>query len=890
MLVPTASQVNSLASIFCTNEMNSSSLKFLDLSHNDFSGLIPVGLGRCSKLEIFRAGFNQQTGPIPSDIFSAVALQEISLPQNTLSGTIGNGIIHLTNLRVLELHSNVLSGPIPHDMNKLTKLEEILLHINNLNGTLPPSLMNCVNLVTLNLRINSLVGDLSAFNFSRFFQLTKLDLGNNYFTGNLPPSLFACKSLTAIRLAGNHLEGQISPDILELKSLSFLSVSNNNLKNLTGAIKILTGLKNLTTLVLSRNFVADAIPYDDYVIDTDGFQKLRILGLGNCSITGNFPSWLVKLKKLEVVDLSFNQITGSIPSWLGTLPQLFYLDLADNLITGKFPKELAGLPALTSKQENDGLQWIYLELPLFILPTNATLQQYNRLLNLPPAIFLENNQLVGNIPIEIGQLKCLHVLDLSNNQISGNIPHQISNLTDLEKLDLSRNNLSGEIPKEMAKLTFLSYLDLSFNNLEGQVPTGGVFQTLSPASFQGNRLHFGGLPVLQPPPPLNILKRKKHHSLKFTIIVMSVSMFFLMLFTFISLVWLRKSKRKPSSTLSTVEHLPKVSYRQLHQATDGFSPNNLIGSGGFGCVYKGILGPEEREVAVKVLNLKMKGASESFFAECNALKKIRHRNLVKILTCCSSIDYSDNEFKALVFEFMENGSLEQWLHPQTEGKNDTRRLNLLQSLNIAIEVASALYYLHDLGEQPVVHCDLKPGNILLDNDMTAHVSDFGLARLIFATSDISRNQITTLEIKGSIGYAAPEYGMGGEASTRGDVYSFGILLLEMFTGKRPTDDMFKDGLNLHMYAKLALQQNYMRNTDPNLLQTEVEHVKVDDIEIELNLNQISADVQKCLFSVFKIGIACSMESPKERINMGDVTRQLNLVRNSFLGVEDMEKE
>ena len=160
-------------------------------------------------------------------------------------------------------------------------------------------------------------------------------------------------------------------------------------------------------------------------------------------------------------------------------------------------------------------------------------------------------------------------------------------------------------------------------------------------------------------------------------------------------------------------------------------------------------------VAVKVLNLQQKGASKSFISECNVLRCIQHRNLVKTLTCCSSMDYNGNEFKALVFEFMANGSLEKWLHPYIDNENQSRHLNLLQRLNIAIDVATALHYLHEHCKRPIIHCDLKPSNVLLDNDMIAHVSDFGLARLLSSTNDVSQNQTSTVGLKGSIGYAAP---------------------------------------------------------------------------------------------------------------------------------------
>jgi serine/threonine protein kinase len=159
-------------------------------------------------------------------------------------------------------------------------------------------------------------------------------------------------------------------------------------------------------------------------------------------------------------------------------------------------------------------------------------------------------------------------------------------------------------------------------------------------------------------------------------------------------------------------------------------------------------------VAVKVLNLERHGASRSFISECEALRNARHRNLIKVLSSCSSIDHEGNDFKALVFEFMPNGSLAEWLHPSTD--QPLRYLSLIQRLDIAIDVASALEYLHYYGSTPIVHCDLKPSNVLLDDDMTAHVGDFGLARfLVQPDTIISQSMTSASAIKGSIGYIPP---------------------------------------------------------------------------------------------------------------------------------------
>ncbi|KAL3825042.1 hypothetical protein ACJIZ3_021071 [Penstemon smallii] len=456
-----------IPSIICTF---SSSIQSLDFSNNDFTGPIPQGFGQCTELQSFRAGFSNLSGEVPQDIYRLLMLQELYLPGNRLSGKIDKRIVNLSNLKILALYGNELTGMIPQDIGRLSRLERLQLHINQLEGTIPPSLTNCKRLTTLNLRVNSL----------------EVDLGNNFFTGRLPTSLFSCKTLKAIRLASNELIGEILPNIVELQSLSLLSLSNNSLTNIKSAIKILTGCKNLSTLILSKNFYDEELPSNESLIDPEGFQNLQVLALGGCRFTGAVPMWLLKLDKLEVIDLSFNNITGSIPGWIGILPNLFYLDLSHNLLSGYFPMELSRLRRLGSQQNSDEVNSSSLELPVFVQPNNVSNLQYNQLSNLPPAIYLGNNNIGGTIPVEIGQLKFIISLDLSNNNFSGTIPDKISNLTNLEKLDLSGNQLTGQIPASLQNLNFLSEFSVAYNNLEGPIPGGGQFDTFPSSSFEGN--------------------------------------------------------------------------------------------------------------------------------------------------------------------------------------------------------------------------------------------------------------------------------------------------------------------------------------------------------------------------------------------------------------------
>ncbi|PRQ34791.1 putative non-specific serine/threonine protein kinase [Rosa chinensis] len=473
----------------------SSSLRHLDFSFNNFNGSISSGLGMCSKLRVFRAGYNYLSGSLPEDIFNSTTLEEISLPVNSLYGVVSDRISNLTNLTTLDLSYNQLSGVLPLHLGKLSKLKHILLDFNYLEGSFPLSLMNCTNLVELRLGSNNLEGDISMLNFSRLGQLGKLDMRKNNFSGILPISLYSCKSLKAIRLSYNNLEVQIHPELLSLKCLSFLSLGwNKRLTNVKVAMKILMGCKSLVVLSLASSFLGEEMPNDVEMADLNGFQNLRVLDLSSCNLGGKVPSWLSKLKKLQVLDLSHNRITGSIPNWLGTLPRLYAMHMEFNQLSGEFPKELCTLPMLVSEQTAAQVDRTSIELPIYYSPSvDATLLQYNYIFYVP-FIYLSHNYLSGNIPIEIGQLQLLQLLDLSNNNFSGNIPDQISNLKNMEILDLSMNQFSGKIPTSFTGLNFLSRFNVSYNNLGGPIPSSTQLQGFNASAFEGN-LKLCGAPL-----------------------------------------------------------------------------------------------------------------------------------------------------------------------------------------------------------------------------------------------------------------------------------------------------------------------------------------------------------------------------------------------------------
>ncbi|XP_022843878.1 tyrosine-sulfated glycopeptide receptor 1-like [Olea europaea var. sylvestris] len=801
----------------------SPSIVHLDFSNNDFVGPISHGFGQCHNLLRLRAGFNNFSGSIPSDIYMISSLQELYLPANKLSGVIDGSIVNLINLRNLSLYGNELTGTIPQDIGRLSNLEQLWLHINKLNGTLPQSLTNCTRLTTLNLRVNLLEGELSAFNFSKFVQLRSIDLGNNFFRGRLPSSLFLCKNLTAIRLATNSLNGEVLPNIMALQSLSFLSLSNNSLNNITSAMRILTGCKNLSTLILSKNFYNEPLPGDENLIRAGEFQNLQVLGLGGCGFTGLIPIWLSRLDKLEVLDLSLNNITGSVPGWFGDLPNLFYLDLSQNLLSGNFTMELIKLRRLATQQTSDQVDQSYLELPVFVQPNNASNLQYNQLSNLPPAIYLWSNSISGTIPIEIGQLKFIVALDLSDNNFSGSIPETISNLTNLEKLDLSSNNLSGQIPASLKNLHFLSFFNVADNNLEGPIPVGGQFDTFSNSSFEGNPLLCGK--ILQrscssQSETTHQLAQRKGTKRKIIVLILVICSG---IFTFTLLIYWVVSKRRILPKSAEKTDMDMVSFNssgvfnevandtslvilfpndtnkpmdltiaEILKATDNFNQSNIIGCGGFGLVYKATLA-DGTKLAVKKLSGDMGLMEREFKAEVEALSTAQHKNLVTLQGYCVHEGY-----RLLIYSYMENGSLDYWLHEKPDGAS---QLNWPTRLKIAQGTSYGVAYMHQICEPHIVHRDLKSSNILLDDNFEAHVADFGLARLI-----LPYHTHVTTELVGTLGYIPPEYSQSWIATLRGDVYSFGVVMLELLTGKRPME-LFKAKMARELVAWVQQMRN-----------------------------------------------------------------------------------
>lgn len=878
---------NSFLGTIPSNVSNCFKLTYLDLSRNSLVGELPSQLGSLSKLEIFYMDVNNVTGEIPPSLGNLSSLKEFSTIFCNLQGSIPSSLCQLRNLTFFSCVGNRLSGVIPSCISNLSNLVSFGLTDNQIQGSLPPNFFNA------------------------FPKLQRFSIDSNLFTGPIPSSLSNATNLMWFQCSSNKFTGQV-PNLQNLGNLQVFNIAINNLGNgKQGDLSFLSELVNATrlrVLIFDGNNFGGTLPTSIFNLSTN-LQRMEFKG---SHLHGSIPAGLGNLVNLQVLSMGGNSLTGSIPTDVGKISGLIYLFLGNNQLSGKIPSSLGNLSHLIALELHEnkleggipailgncqGLQ----ELNLFGNNLNGTIpQEIFGLSSLTILLAVGRNQFTGFLPMEIGKLENLGVLDVSYNMFSGQLPSSLGSCGSLEglylqenlfigsipssmkelrgirNLDLSRNNFSGGIPQFFEGLGQLENLNLSFNHLSGAIPSGGIFRNASAISVIGNAGLCGGIAIFQLP-----ACRIKGGGLsgRMKLLIYLVSGFTLFgVVAVLSFFFVCKRKKIGLSTLG--DSFSQISYAAILKATDGFSSANLLGVGGSGSVYKGVLVENGVIVAVKVFNMLHRRATKSFISECEALRNIRHRNLVKILTACSSIDFRGNNFKALVYEFMENGSLGDWLHPSTRNEEVTeasKSLNFVQRLDIAIDIACALDYLHNHCGASIVHCDLKPSNVLLDKDLTGHVSDFGLARHLSEPSNASRNISSSIGFVGSVGYAAPEYGMGRKVSTYGDVYSFGILLLEMFTGKSPTDEMFGGHLSLHNYVKTALPERVSEILESLDLREDTTNVVKAQMSIK------TQTLEECLTSILGIGIACSIESPKNRMDISDVASELQSIRRKVLG-------
>uniref|UniRef100_A0A0E0R4T1 Receptor kinase-like protein Xa21 n=1 Tax=Oryza rufipogon TaxID=4529 RepID=A0A0E0R4T1_ORYRU len=910
-------------------------LKFLFLDTNSFTGEIPLSLGHlhhlrtiylsnntlegaipdftnCSRLKVLCLNGNHLVGQLNNNF--PPKLQVLTLAYNNLTGTIPSSFANITGLRKLDFTANNIKGNIPNEFSNFLMMEILLLGGNMLTGRFPQAILNLSTLTNLHLSFNHLSGELPSNFLYSLPNLQVLALDYNFFQGHIPSSLGNDSNIRVLDISSNNFTGVVPSSIGKLSKLYWLNLQSNQLQaHKMEDWEFMNSLANCTRLQsfsMAYNRLEGHLPSS-----LSNFSAhLQRLHLGGNAISGSFPSGIEHLSNLIALSVGTNDFTGTLPEWLGNLKQLQMLSLYDNYFTGFIPSSLSNLSQLVALT----LQFNKLDGQIPSLGNQLRmLQIFNVLYNnlhgvIPNAIFsllsliqvdLSYNNLHGQLPIDIGNAKQLVSLKLSSNKLSGDIlnalgdceslevirldrnnfsgsiPISLGNISSLRVLNLSLNNLTGSIPVSLSNLQYLEKLNLSFNHLKGEIPAKGIFKNATAFQIDENQGLCGGPPALHLTTcPIVPLVSSKHNNLILLKVMIPLACM-VSLATVISIIfiWRAKLKRESVSLPFFGSNFPRISYNALFKATEGFSTSSLIGRGRYGSVFVGKLFQENNVVAVKVFSLETRGAGKSFIAECNALRNVWHRNIVPILTACSSIDSKGNDFKALVYEFMSHGDLYNLLYTTRHDSNSSKlnHISLAQRTSIVLDVSSALEYLHHNNQGTIVHCDLNPSNILLDKNMIAHVGDFGLARFKIDSSSPSlgdSNLTSSLAIRGTIGYIAPECSEGGQVSTASDVFSFGVVLLELFIRRRPIDDMFKDGLSIAKHVEMNFPDRILEIVDPQL-------------QHELDLCQETPMAVKekgihCLRSVLNIGLCCTNPTPSERISITTIRQYMILLMAS----------
>ncbi|XP_019437448.1 PREDICTED: receptor protein kinase TMK1-like [Lupinus angustifolius] len=706
----------------------------IQIGNQNLQGSLPKELEKLSELENFECQGNNLTGSFP---YLTKSLQNLFIQDNMFSSFPNDFFMDMSNLEAVCLDDN----PFPQ-------------------WQVPHSLEDCVALQNFSAQNVGFVGTIPDFFGSRgpFPGLLNLALSRNYFEGGLPAS-FSGSSIETLLLNGQ----------------------NSNSK-LNGTLEVLKNMTSLKQIWVHGNSFTGPIP------DLSHHDQLYDVSLRDNQLTGVIPPSLVTLPSLKVVNLTNNNLQGSPPVFENGAK------VDNNMNTGRnqFCTKIPGQPCS---------------------PLVNTLLSVVEPLGYPLrfAESWEGNDPCANtwtgIVCSGGNIS---VINFQSMDLSGSISPSFATLTSVTKLLIANNHITGTIPTVLTSMPLLQELDVSNNNLYGRVP-----------SFrEGVVLKLGGNPDIGKDKPTSGADSdssigdniKNHLQIVIGIVVGAVILLGIGILLFIK--YRRKMKPKgkvqnpnaivhprhsvddnamrisiagvggggaplsPRSNVYPVEAGSMViSIQVLREVTNNFSEENILGKGGFGTVYKGEL-EGGTKIAVKRMqsgNMAEKGLSE-FMVEIAVLTKVRHKHLVSLLGYCL-----DGDERLLVYEYMPQGALSRLLfHWKEEG---LKPLEWKTRLTIALDVARGVEYLHDLTQQIFIHRDLKPSNILLGDDLRAKVSDFGLVRL----APQGKASFQT-GLAGTFGYLAPEYAATGRLTTKVDVYSFGVILMEMITGRKALDE------------------------------------------------------------------------------------------------------
>ncbi|CAM0874294.1 unnamed protein product [Alopecurus aequalis] len=679
-------------------------------------------------------------------------------------------------------------------------------------------------------------------------------------------------SVVAITLPWRGLGGRLSDRIGQLMGLRRLSIHDNAI---AGAIPAALGfLPELRGLYLFNNRFSGAVPPE-----LGRCLALQSFDAGNNRLTGVIPGSLANSTVLIRLNLSRNSVSGEIPAEVAGSPSLLFLDLSYNRLSGRIPDAFAtGSKAPSSSSEGRTLEAVTGTYQLLFLS-------------------LAHNSLDGPVPRSLAGLTKLQELDLAGNSINGSIPDSLGSLTDLKALELSGNKLTGEIPASLANLTTtLQSFNVSYNNLSGAVPTS-LAQKFGPPSFAGNILLCGysassaPCPVSPSPAPASPTTqeltgpRGGRTKKELILIVGGIVVGILILLSLCCLLLCCLIRKRKSSGSSTRARSGKQSSSKdagagaaaavagrgekpgSSEAESGggdvggklvhfdgplaFTADDLLcataeimGKSTYGTVYKATL-EDGSLVAVKRLREKITKGHKEFEAEAAALGKIRHPNLLPL----RAYYLGPKGEKLLVFDYMPNGSLSALLHaraPNTPVEWPAR-------MTVAKGTARGLAYLHD--DASIVHGNLTASNVLLDDGSSPKIADIGLSRLMTAAANSN-----VLAAAGALGYRAPELSKLKKASAKTDVYSLGVIILELLTGRSPADTT--NGMDLPQWVGSIVKEEWTSEV----------------FDVELMRDAATGPDGDELMDTLKLALQCVDVSPSARPDAREVLRQLEQIR------------
>ncbi|KAL6865004.1 hypothetical protein ACP4OV_016155 [Aristida adscensionis] len=738
----------------------------LNLFGMNMRGTLSDDIGRLTELRVLDLSSNQGlSGSLPAAIGNLVKLEILALIGCSFSGSVPSELGNLSKLKFFALNSNELTGSIPPSLGKLSNVTWLDLADNQLTGSLPNSRDNgtgldqLINAEHFHLNKNQLQGSIPEYLFSSSMRLKHILLDRNNFTGPIPASISAIRTLEVLRLNDNGFTGQV-PALNNLTKLHVLMLSNNKL---SGPLPNLTRMSSLENVDISNNsFVPSDVP--SWFLD---LNKIMTLTMQSAGLSGQLPRQLFSFPNLQHIVLSDNRLNGTLDIGNNVSKELDLVDMQNNDITsvtvynsfkGQFLM-LQGNPLCTDSLLSGTA-------PCMGEQTEAPIQQP------PPDVRCANpfvETIVFRAPSFGNVMKYLNVLHRNlSDQLNSCTPNQLGLVYSNE--DTYLNVDIRACPVNQKKFNYSQVLNC-FNL---------TLQTYKPPEI------FGPYYVKAHPYPFH-----DKASRAVLIGVVTGSVLLVVGLALVGVYAMRQKKRAQKlvsinnpfaswgSMGEDIGEAPKIksakffTLEELKLCTNDFREINAIGAGGYGRVYRGKL-PDGQLVAIKRSKEgSMQGGLE-FKTEIELLSRVHHKNLVGLVGFC----FEKGE-KMLVYEFIANGTLSEALYGMKGVQLDWAR-----RLKIALDSARGLAYLHDHANPPIIHRDVKSTNILLDEKLTAKVADFGLSLLV---SDSEEGQLCT-NVKGTLGYLDPEYYMTQQLTAKSDVYSFGVVLIELIVAKAPIHD------------------------------------------------------------------------------------------------------